>query len=191
MELLYVFMSSTKAHTLYLKKEAELHPTKQTHQLQRLSDTRWACRYFAVDAICCTYDSVIATLEGIINSDDKGKAVEDGGIFCQVRSFKFLLLLTIFSWILSFTKSLSDQLQSVTNDMARAADLVVATTETLEDIRSNSLWDHLYKYTQDVAKLNNVPLPSAATRPCRSKQLPKRLESGIVLQSINRVKGIC
>ena len=50
-------------------------------------------------------------------------------------------------------------------------------------VRSNSSWDHLYKYTQDVAKLNNVPLPSAATRPCRSKQLPKRLESGIVLQS--------
>ena len=69
----------------------------------------------------------------------------------QVKSFKFILLLIIFSWILSFTKSLSDQLQSVTNDMARAADLVVPTIETVEEIRSNSSWDHLYKYAQDVA----------------------------------------
>ena len=62
--------------------------------------------------------------------------------------------------------------------MARAADLVVATIKTLEEIRSNSSWDHLYQYTQDVAKLNNIPLPSTSTtstaRPSRSKQLSKR-----------------
>ena len=146
---------------MYFKKQAGLHPTKQTHKLKRLSNTRWACRY-------C----------------DEGKAVEARGILCQVKSFRFLLLLVIFSRILSFTKSLSDQLQSATNDIAKVADLVVATIETLKEIQSNSLWDHLYKYTQDVAKLNNVPLPSTATtRPYHSKQLPIRLQSGIVLQS--------
>ena len=68
--------------------------------------------------------------------------------------------------------------------MARAADLVEATIETLEDIHSDNSWDHLYTHTEDVAKLNNVPLLSIATgRPCCSKQLPKRLESGIILQS--------
>ena len=93
MELLYVFISSTKAHELFLKKQAELHPDKQTRQLQQLSDTRWACRYFAVDAICCRYDCVIATLEAITDGDDKCKAVEAKGNFCQISSFKFLLLL--------------------------------------------------------------------------------------------------
>ena len=132
MELLYIFISSTKAHELFLKKQAELHPDKQTRQLQQLSDTRWACRYFAVDAICCRYDCVIATLEADV--DDKCKAVEAKGILCQVRSFKFLLLLIIFSRVLSFTKRLSDQLQSISNGMARAADLVETTIETLEDI---------------------------------------------------------
>ena len=34
MELLYVFISSTKTHELFLKKQAELHPDKQTRQLQ-------------------------------------------------------------------------------------------------------------------------------------------------------------
>ena len=142
MELLYVFMSSSKAHALYLKKQVELHPAKQTRQLQRLSDTRWACRYFAIDAVCCTYDSIIATLEDVSSSNDRSRAVEAKGILYQVKCFKFILLLVIFSWILSFTKSLSDQLQSVTNDMARAADLVVGTIETLEEIRSNKSWDH-------------------------------------------------
>ena len=62
--------------------------------------------------------------------------------------------------------------------------VVEATIETLEDMHSDSSWDHLHTFTKDVAKLNNVPLLSITTgRPCRSKQLPKQLESGIVLQS--------
>ena len=96
MELLYVFISSTKAHDLFLKKQAELHLDTKPCQLQQLSDTRWACRYYAVDAICCTYDFAIDTLEAITDGDDKCKAVEGKGILCQVRSFKFLLLLMIF-----------------------------------------------------------------------------------------------
>lgn len=60
---LYVFMSSSKAHVIYLEMQAKLHPDKQAKQLQRLSDTRWACRYFSLDVIASTFDSIIETLE--------------------------------------------------------------------------------------------------------------------------------
>lgn len=183
MELLYVFMSSAKVHVLYVAKQKELHPSKKIRELQRLCDTRWACRYFAVDAVCSTYDSVIGTLEDISNGEDKAKVVEAKGILAQVKGFKFLLLLIIFTRILSFTKSLSDQLQSATNDMAKAAGLITSTIETLQEFRSDSAWNHLYKYTQDVAKLNDIPT-TVTTRPSRSKQPPKHLGDGIVMQSI-------
>ena len=51
---LYVFMSSSKAHVVFLEKQSELHEGKQVRQLQRLSDTRWACRYLALDVIAST-----------------------------------------------------------------------------------------------------------------------------------------
>ena len=52
----------------------ELHPSKQlrrlqglsirsSSRLQGLSDTRWARRYFAIDAVCCMFDSLLAALE--------------------------------------------------------------------------------------------------------------------------------
>lgn len=63
LEALYVFISTSKAHTVFVAKQKELHPEKQVHQLQKLSDTCWACRHGAVNAICCTYDSLLATLE--------------------------------------------------------------------------------------------------------------------------------
>ena len=61
------------------------------------------------------------------------KAVEAIGILAQVQCFKYLLVLIIFRRILSCTKSLSDQLQSATIDMACAADLAGATIETFEE----------------------------------------------------------
>ena len=63
MESLYVFLSSAKAHTIYCKQQASIHPGQPTHELQNLSDTRWACRYFAIDAISSIYDVVLSNLE--------------------------------------------------------------------------------------------------------------------------------
>ena len=45
------------------------------------------------------------------------------------QTFKFLVALITFQRILSYTKSLSDQLQSKEMNFAKAADLVLATIE--------------------------------------------------------------
>ena len=113
-----------KANAIFLDKQAKLHEGKQPRQLQRLSDTWWACRYFALDTLANTFDSILATLETIADSSDKPKAVEAIGILVQVCSFKFLACLIIFLRIMSVTKSLSDNLQCEQMDMVLAADLV-------------------------------------------------------------------
>ena len=76
LEALYVFMSASKAHTVYTQQQSILHPEKPLHQLQRLSDTRWVCRFYAVDAICSTSDAILATLQCIMDGSDKMKATE-------------------------------------------------------------------------------------------------------------------
>ena len=62
-ESLYVFLSSAKAHTIYCKQQASMHSRKPTCELQHLSDTGWECRYFAIDAICSTFDVVLSSLD--------------------------------------------------------------------------------------------------------------------------------
>ena len=73
---LYVFMSASKAHTLFIKQQSVLHPDKQPRELQGLSDTRWACRYTSLDPICSTFDCILSTLEIIGEGDDKSKVIE-------------------------------------------------------------------------------------------------------------------
>ena len=99
LEALYEFISTSKAHTVFVAKQLELHPEKQVHWLQKLSDTRWACRQGAVNAISCTYGSLLATLEEVSEGTDQAKAVESTGLL-QIKSFKFLVLLIMFDRIL-------------------------------------------------------------------------------------------
>ena len=96
MESLYAFLSQSVTHAIFLQKQSELKPDMPQRQLQRLSDTRWSCRYLAVDAVCSTFDSVIATLEEIANGEDRSKAIEATGIWTQVQAFKFLVSLIMF-----------------------------------------------------------------------------------------------
>ena len=182
LQTLYVFISTSKAHEIYISKQSQLYPDKQVRQMKRLSDTRWACRYAAVDTVCCTYDSMLVMLETIVDGDDKCKAVEANGILLQVHTFKFLFLLVVFTRILSCTKRLSDQLQCKDTDMAKAAELVSATIETLTDFRSENRWDQVFKYTTEVAELYSIEV-SSSSRPRRTRVTPKRLEDDIILET--------
>ena len=182
LESLYVFVSTTKAHAVFmLQKQRQLHHDKQPLQLQKLSDTRWACRYGAVNAICRTYDSILATLEEIGDGSDRAKAVEAKGLYHQVATFVFIVSLVIFDRILSCTKSLSDQLQSTHVDLAQAADLVLATQSSLQEYRSDTFWGNMYEYAQSIADLYSIEV-SLPTR-TRRRTLPKRLEDGVVLET--------
>ena len=132
---IYVFISTTKAHHIFLQQQKVLHNDRKTLQLQRLSDTRWVCRFAAVNAICLTFDSVLATLQEIREGTDSVKAVEATGLYHQVATFSFIVSLVTFYKILQCTKNLSDQLQSSSIDLACAADLVLTTKTTLEEYR--------------------------------------------------------
>ena len=66
--------------------------------------------------------------------------------------------------------------------MAKAADLVIATIDTLKEFRSHSSWEEMFKYIQDVAALHDISM--ALPRPQRTRRIPARLESGIVSESI-------
>ncbi len=57
---------------------------------------------------------------------------------------------------------LSDQLQSKDIDMSKAAELVSATIESLNEFRSDDCrWDQVFQYTNEVAALYNIDIQPA------------------------------
>ena len=128
-------------------------------------------------------DSILATLESIIEGDDKAKAMEANGIFFQIHTIKFIFLLVVFMRILSYTKRLSDQLQCKDIDMAKAVELVSGTVEILNELRDNEeRWGQIVKCTKDFAELHDIDITSSI-RPRRRRVVPRRLEDDIIMET--------
>ena len=109
------------------------------------------------------------------------KATQATGLMLQVKSFKFLLCLIIFDKAPSITKGLSDVLQSTSLVLAKAADLVSGTIETLEDLWTDSYWDHLITYVESVAELHRIDI--IRHRPSRKRKLPSCVCDTVILES--------
>ena len=128
--------------------------------------------------VCYTYDAVLATLFECVSTFDGSKAAEARGLLLQVKSFQFILCLVIFDRLLSCVKCLSDVLQGIQIDLAKAADLVLGTVETIETFCSDDEWEKVFRYCENVAKLHNIPIATS-----QSRRPPKRFDDGIVLET--------
>ena len=188
LEHLYMFISTTKAHAILMQKQSAMHSDKQPLQLQKPLDTRWACRYAAVNALCRTYDCILATLEEIGDGSDHAKAIETKGLYFQIATFSFILSLIMFDKILSCSKSLSDQLQSTNIDLAQAADLVIATKSLLEEYCDDTMWSQFYQHAVSIAELHDIE-PSLPVK-TRQKRCPKHFEDGVILDSIGSRESV-
>ncbi|XP_011408862.1 PREDICTED: zinc finger MYM-type protein 1-like, partial [Amphimedon queenslandica] len=76
LQVLYVFISSSKVHEVFLAKQKQLHPSKQPMELQKLSDTHWVARYASVNAVCKTFDSILSVIEEFNDGSDFEKSIE-------------------------------------------------------------------------------------------------------------------
>ena len=180
LQALYTFMSSSKVHVLSLQWQEEIYPGKRIKELKRLIETRWACKYDAVEVVLNTFEAIIATLEDIMEGSDKEKAVEAKGLFLQVHTFSFLLQLIVFDKVLGCTKALSDILQKPDLDLASASTLILSTKSTLQGFRSQETWDHTYQYVLQVAAHLNISpnLPHS-----RQRRPPKSFKNYVISES--------
>ena len=136
---------------------------------------------FNQELLCMLYSSKgsLNYTQTVLKDNCRDFQIPDG-IWTQVQTFKLLISLIIF-WRIFSCKSIKPASKSRQLDLAKAADPVLATKSTLKEFRTDSQWECIYKYALDVSNLLSirVDLP----RPCHCKQLSKRLESGVLLES--------
>ena len=102
LERLYVFMSGSYAHDKWLKVQQEMFKGEGPRELQRLSDTRWACRYVACRNVMDRLPAIVCVLEDISHEDNPDRAVEARGILHQID-------LNFIGCLVVFRKDLGDQ----------------------------------------------------------------------------------
>ena len=181
LESLYVFMSASKAHELFLEKQTLLRPGKQVIQLKRLVETRWACRHMSIVAVRQTFGAILATLNAIALSTDHDRSIQAQGILCTIQCFQFVVCLVIFDYLFGLTKGLSDALQSPDLDLAAAVCLISSVESTLSESRSDTSWSKLWDEATKLAMEYKITIPRE--RSSRQCGVPRRLDDYILIGS--------
>ena len=158
LESLYVFMSTSKAHEIFLEKQKHLRPGKQIIELKRLIETRWACRHQSIVAICHTFGPILSTLNAIVKGDDIEKSILARGYLQSIENFQFVVCLVILEYIFGTTKNLSDALQWSELDLAYAVCLISSVEDQLSQSRSNTVWDRLWEEAVTLANQHSIKL---------------------------------
>ncbi|KAL7374657.1 hypothetical protein ABVT39_004753 [Epinephelus coioides] len=140
-ESLYVFTSGSYVHCKWLTVQREMYGS--TRELQQLSDTRWACRFLALTNIMDRLPALKRVLQEVAQERRGEKSSESRGLLAQI-DFEFVVHLVTLRKLFGETKLLSDMLQSPTDDLSRAVDLVEALAQTLNDFRQESFFDSLW-----------------------------------------------
>ena len=131
-------------HKKWCDAQKELYPDEPVRQLQRLSDTRWACLVVACRNVRDRLDALIVTLEDAAEGGHSDRSVEAIGLLSHIN-FNFVLLLHLCCDLLGKIHSVSTQLQSSTLDLSAAVVLLKNLIECLKECRqSDSFVDCLH-----------------------------------------------
>ena len=104
-------------------------------QLRNLSVTRWVARSESIVAVWTSFDGIIAALEKEVESEDAKTKVKAKNLLAAVKCFEFIAALMFMRNVMSKTKILTKQVQTVELNVVDALKALDATINTLKYLR--------------------------------------------------------
>ena len=179
LENLYVFISSSVPHSLFVTKQKELG--QRVVELKQLSETRWSCRYSSIKSVLSSFSALVQTLEELSGGTNH-RSIESRGLLHQVCSFSFLLSLVLFEKVFVIVNNLSTLLQAEQLCYGNVASCIKATKVALSNLRRDDVWMIVWDKATSLARDNEISV--TAFRPHRTRRIPKHLENSILDSTI-------
>ena len=137
-------------------------------ELQKLSDTRWACRAVACRNLMDRLPAVLCVLQNISAENHRDRSIDARGLLAQI-DLTFIGLLATFQKVFGDTKLLSDLLQSPSVDLAMAADMVESLLDTFQEYRTETFSDKLWHDIVKTAKQCNIAVGNVEKKRAQSQ----------------------
>uniref|UniRef100_A0A8D2ZIW1 HAT C-terminal dimerisation domain-containing protein n=1 Tax=Scophthalmus maximus TaxID=52904 RepID=A0A8D2ZIW1_SCOMX len=148
-------------------------------ELQRLSETRWACRHIACHTVLDRLPAIMRLLEEVASENSGDKSIDARGLLTQF-DLQFIGLLVICNKVFGDARCLSDILQSHSLDLYSAVDLVQALVQSFQAYRDESYFEGLWREILNTAEKCDVEVEPTSKR--KTKQ-SRRLDGHTVMSS--------
>ena len=162
LQALYVLFTASKCHERFLSIQKA--SGGREIRLKKLSDNRWSCCYDSIVAFMAIYSSILETLKETVNGSDRNRTVEASGILSGVKTFRFVVSLTIFKKVMGISANLSDSLQKDSLDLGSVASLIQATIDTFDSLRTDDVWNLLREEAIAFARHHEIKIVTPRRR---------------------------
>ncbi|XP_032414769.1 zinc finger MYM-type protein 1-like isoform X2 [Xiphophorus hellerii] len=174
-EKLYAFIgNSSKRHTAFIEVQKGMQPHQRPVELQKLSDTRWACRERALKSLKKVLPAVMKFLENMTQESPPDPSAGDAAILLKNINFEFFLCLEITCPIFQVTTVASDALQQKDMDLAAAYKIVEGVLQTLEHCRSEEEFEEMYKKATEKAAAVGLDPTEEVSGHRRKRKVPAK-----------------
>lgn len=156
LEALYVFIEGSAQRHGIFEQIAKSMDCK-LKKLKKLSETRWACRAEAVNAIADNVHVVIKTLEELEDTAEQAKiAAQSKGLLSTVQSFDFILWIRLLQPVLNSILTVSAMFQKNDLDIDSALRAVDVLEATIKEFRDSDNFNHTYEECEHECAKNGI-----------------------------------
>ncbi|KAK1880352.1 Zinc finger MYM-type protein 1 [Dissostichus eleginoides] len=151
-----------------------LHPGERVIQLQKLSDTRWACREKALKALLKEMSTVVKVLTDMTEQEPPNTPAGDAKMYLKATDFEFFLCLEIATPVFEVTALASDALQNCDIDLSTAYTVVDGVMDTLSNLRTEEQFGKLFKSATEKAEAAGISIPAVPPAQQRQRRVPAK-----------------
>uniref|UniRef100_A0A2S2QNB5 Zinc finger MYM-type protein 1 n=1 Tax=Sipha flava TaxID=143950 RepID=A0A2S2QNB5_9HEMI len=157
--------------------------------IDKISDTRWNCRYKNCDAILDCYQAIIHVLQEEIENENDKDVNEAIGIFTNLQKGSFIVNLFVMRQVLSIINVLSNMMQDKNATLGKSVVIIKSIITSFESSRTAEsfieIWQSIKKFADD----NNISLdiPFQAQDSKRKRREPNNLNNYIVTNTTSAI----
>ncbi|KAF8396080.1 hypothetical protein HHK36_017692 [Tetracentron sinense] len=156
---LQVIQAEKIAHLLAIDEIESSRGLNQIGTLQRAGDTRWSSHFNSVCSLIKMFDATCSILRNIITDGSTYSQRGDAdAAYDTMTSFEFIFILHLMQEIMGITDNLCQALQSQSQDILNALDLVSTTKVLIQELREDG-WDPLLEKVTSFCNQYNVDIP--------------------------------
>ncbi|KAL4091411.1 hypothetical protein QTP88_026107 [Uroleucon formosanum] len=170
-QFIYSFIEGSPIRHAVFERFAKLDGAK-VRTLKSMSQTRWACRADAVNAVKNNYKALLCTLKEINSKCLIPEArAKCRGLLYQLKTFEFVYCLNLMQPILQLILKVSSSLQASNLELFTAVSLIHALRSSLNSLRNSPQeMQSIFLNTEQMCNENNIEIPTVKNRKVSKKR---------------------
>ncbi|XP_042386457.1 zinc finger MYM-type protein 1-like [Zingiber officinale] len=130
----------------------------QIGTLQRAADTRWSSHLRSLKGLIKMFSALCMVLLKVMDDGLPSQRANTTSVYDEMTSFDFVFILHLMKEIMGITDILCQALQSKSQDIINAMELVLSTKNLLQQMRDNK-WNDLLAKVKSFCELRNIDIP--------------------------------